>query len=241
MTFGWQNFQKFNTGNINDMSEDVKRKANQQNKEQNPELETFLEFILEVQKPSYKYLFKLAIVTKSLFKSKWRNCKIINVSCLKPKKKKSKGRLYGNFNGNFCFAYTDKDSYQINKISLEKENQIICIINFRLTDSKIKSGLSTKITNHGGEFRISKIWTFRSPQSPALKEMVLQNITFQSLNAKLCIDYTLQIFLGYGACRGNNITYITEGRCHFRYKSSDFNMEEKQIKTFVYCNSNNKW
>lgn len=33
MTFGWQNFQKFNTGNINDMSEDVKRKANQQNKE----------------------------------------------------------------------------------------------------------------------------------------------------------------------------------------------------------------
>lgn len=88
MTFGWQNFQKFNTGNINDMSEDVKRKANQQNKEQNPELETFLEFILEVQKPSYKYLFKLAIVTKSLFKSKWRNCKIINVSCLKPKKKK---------------------------------------------------------------------------------------------------------------------------------------------------------
>lgn len=82
---------------------------------------------------------------------------------LSQKKKKSKGRLYGNFNGNFCFAYADKDSYQINKISLEKENQIICIINFRLTDSKIKYGLSTKITNHGGEFRISKIWTFRSP------------------------------------------------------------------------------
>ena len=38
------------------------------------------------------------------------------------------------------------------------------------------------------------------------KEMILQNVTFHSLNARLHIDCIPQIFLDYDACRGNNIT-----------------------------------
>lgn len=58
--------------------------------------------------------------------------------------------------------------------------------------------------------------------------MILQNGTWQSLNARLHVGYIQKIFLGYDACRGN-ITYIVQGWCHFRFKSNNFNMEERQI------------
>lgn len=58
--------------------------------------------------------------------------------------------------------------------------------------------------------------------------MILQNITYQSLNARLHIDFIQQIFLRYDACRRTNIIYIVQGRCSFRHKGNDFNVKEKQ-------------
>lgn len=82
------------------------------------------------------------------------------------------------------------------------------------------------------DFSISLKYCFKKKRKKQRKkypqEMILQNTTCQSLNARLHPDFIQQIFLDCDACRRTNIICIVQGRFSFRWKSGDFNVKEKQ-------------